>query len=237
MADALRIPRPWFTFTGCALAIAILYWARLVLVPIAFAVLMAFVLAPVVTALQRWIGRVPAALAAVTLSFAGLALVGWLVTQQLASLVGEIPAYQQNIHQKIRDVRGFSEGGVVEKLRDASEKIALELGLARPEPDGDPPPPSPEPAPGPGNLEVARTLMERLAVAGLVVALVIFILLERERLRGRLIRLFGHGRLVATTRAFDEAGWRVSRYLLAQSLVNVMFGVSVGIGMFLIGMP
>jgi predicted PurR-regulated permease PerM len=239
MADLVRIPRPWFTFTGCTLAIAILYWARLILVPIAFAVLMAFVLAPVVSAIQRWIGRVPAVLATVTLSFVGLALVGWLVTQQLASLVGEIPAYQQNIHQKIRDIRGFSEGGVLDDLRIASEKIAIELGLTQPQPDPGAAPPvvSTDPAAGTANLEAARRLLERLAAAGLVVALVIFILLERERLRGRLIRLFGHGRLIATTRAFDEAGWRVSRYLLAQSLVNVMFGVSVGIGMFLIGMP
>src|SRR5262245_18270534 len=191
MTDALRIPRPWFTFTGCALAIAILYWARLVLVPIAFAVLMAFVLAPVVSALQRAIGRVSAVLAAVTLSFVSLALVGWLVTQQLASLVGEIPAYQQNIHQKIRDIRGFSEGGVLEKLRDASEKIAIELGMASPAPDGQPPVVTPVPAEGNVSLDAARTLLERLAGAGLVVALVIFILLEREHLRGRMIRLFG----------------------------------------------
>jgi predicted PurR-regulated permease PerM len=240
MADLVRIPRPWFTFTACALVIAILYWAQMILVPIAFAVLMAFVLAPVVTALQRWVGRVPAVLAAVTLSCVGLALVGWLVTQQLASLVGEIPAYQQNIHQKIRDIRGFSEGGVLDDLRIASEKIAIELGLAQPPPDPNAAPPpvvSADPANGRANLDTARRLLERLAAAGLVVALVIFMLLEREPLRGRLVRLFGHGRLVATTRAFDEAGWRVSRYLLAQSLVNVMFGVSVGIGMYLIGMP
>src|SRR5262245_42228070 len=134
MTDFVRIPRPWFTFTGCALAIAILHWAQVLLVPIAFAVLMAFVLAPVVGALQRWIGRVPGVLAAVTLSCAGLALLGWLVTQQLASLVGEIPAYQQNLHQKIRDIRGLGEGGVLEKLRDASEKVAIELGLAQPDP-------------------------------------------------------------------------------------------------------
>jgi hypothetical protein len=153
---------------------------------------------------------------------------------------GEIPAYQQNIHQKIRDIRGFSEGGVLDDLRIASEKIAIELGLAQPPPDPNAAPPpvvSADPANGRANLDTARRLLERLAAAGLVVALVIFMLLEREPLRGRLVRLFGHGRLVATTRAFDEAGWRVSRYLLAQSLVNVMFGVSVGIGMYLIGMP
>jgi len=234
MVDAIRIPRPWFTFTGCALVIAVLHWAQVILVPIAFAVLLAFVLAPVVTKLQQWIGRIPAVLTAVVLSCAGLALVGWLVTQQLASLVGELPAYQQNIHQKIRDIRGFGEGGVLEKLQQASERIGAELGVPS---DPAAPPPVVEPQTAADRLDTVRTLLERLAAAGLVVALVIFMLLERERLRARLIRLFGHGRLVATTRAFDEAGWRVSRYLLAQSVVNVMFGASVGIGMFLIGMP
>ena len=72
---------------------------------------------------------------------------------------------------------------------------------------------------------------------GLVIALVIFMLLEREALRNRLIRLFGHRRLVMTTRALDEAGSRVSRYLLVQSLVNVVFGTCVGIGLYLIGVP
>ena len=108
MIDAVRIgriPRPWFTFTGCALAIAILYWAQMVLVPLAFAVLLAFVLAPLVSALQGRIGRVAAVLTVVTLTCTALGLVGWLVTQQLASIAGEIPGYQQNIHQKIRDIR------------------------------------------------------------------------------------------------------------------------------------
>src|SRR5256885_666659 len=100
MADAVRVSRTWFTFTGFVLAIAILYWAQVIVVPIAFAVLLAFVLTPVVTALQRWMGRAAAVLAVVTLACAGLGLVAWLVTQQLASLVGEIPAYQMNIHQK-----------------------------------------------------------------------------------------------------------------------------------------
>jgi predicted PurR-regulated permease PerM len=234
MADALRIPRPWFTFTGCVLAIAVLYWAQVILVPIAFAVLLAFVLAPVVTALQRWTGRVSAVFAVVTLSCAGLGLVGWLVTQQLASLAVDIPAYQRNIDQKIRDVRGFGEGGLLEKLRRASEKIGAELGIpVQPDPDAAP---VVNPDPGAG-LHAARALIEKLAAVCLVVLLVVFMLLERERLRERVIHLFGHGRLVATTRAFDEASQRVSRYLLAQSLVNVLFGACVGLGTFLIGLP
>jgi predicted PurR-regulated permease PerM len=236
MADALRVPRPWFTFTGCVLAIAVLYWAQVILVPIAFAVLLAFVLAPVVTALQRWTGRVTAVSAVVTLSCAGLGLVGWLVTQQLASLAVDIPTYQRNIDQKIRDVRGLGEHGLIEKLRRASDKIGAELGVSVQADSDAAPPPVVNPDPGAG-LHAARALLDKLAAFGLVVLLVVFMLLERERLRERVIRLFGHGRLVATTRAFDEASQRVSRYLLAQSLVNVLFGTCVGLGTFLIGLP
>jgi predicted PurR-regulated permease PerM len=237
MTDAVRIsriPRPWFTFTGCALAIAILYWAQIVLVPLAFAVLLAFVLAPVVSALQGRIGRVAAVLTVVTLTCTALGLVGWLVTQQLASIAGEIPGYQQNIHQKIRDIRGFSEGGSLDQLQSVIDRIGAEIGIPRADPSA-----APAPAADPARYLgfAIRPALESIAVTGLVIALLIALLLEREELRARMIRLFGHGRLVATTRAFDDAGGRVSRYLLAQSLVNVVFGACVGIGTFLIGLP
>jgi predicted PurR-regulated permease PerM len=240
MADAVRlgrIPRPWFTFTGCALAIAILYWAQVVLVPLAFAVLLAFVLTPLVSALQRRIGRVGAVLTVVTLTCTVLGLVGWLVTQQLASIAGEIPGYQQNIHQKIRDIRGFSEGGSLDQLQRVIDRIGAEIGI--PQPDSSAVPATAgDPARYVGGFHIAiRPALQSIGVAGLVIALLIGLLLEREELRARMIRLFGHGRLVATTRAFDDAGWRVSRYLLAQSVVNVAFGTCVGIGTFLIGLP
>ncbi len=80
-------------------------------------------------------------------------------------------------------------------------------------------------------------LLAPLSTAGLVVVLVIFMLLEREELRNRLIRLFGHGRLVVTTKAFDEAGRRVSRYLLVQSFVNLLYAIGVAIGLFFLGVP
>src|SRR4026207_2076950 len=84
MTDYVRVPRPWFMFTGCALAIAILCWAQVILVPIACAVLLAFVLAPVVSVLEKWVGRVTAVLGAVSLFCVGLALVAWLVTPEPA---------------------------------------------------------------------------------------------------------------------------------------------------------
>jgi predicted PurR-regulated permease PerM len=239
MSDTLRSAQPWLTFIACVLVVAVLYWAQAVIVPIAVALLMTFLLTPLVAFLQRGIGRVPAVLAAVVLAFAALGLAGWGITQQLASLGQELPAYQRNIHQKIRDVRGAGKGGSVEALQKTVEGINADIGqhaesgtVAKPlvvrEPQGN----ALWMFPG-----VIGPILEPLATAGLIVALVVFMLLEREDLRNRLIRLFGHGRLVVTTRAFDEAGRRVSRYLLAQSLVNVVFAAGVGLGLYLIGVP
>jgi hypothetical protein len=76
-----------------------------------------------------------------------------------------------------------------------------------------------------------------LGTAGFVLAMVIFMLLEREDLRDRLIGLVGHGQLAITTKAFDEAGSRVSRQLLMQSLVNLLYGIAVGTGLYFLGVP
>jgi predicted PurR-regulated permease PerM len=237
MSEALRAVQPWLRFVGCVLVTTILYWAQAVIVPVALALLMTFLLTPVVSPLQRRIGRVPAVLAVVLVAFAALGATGWAVTQQLASVVEELPAYRENIRRKIRDVRGA--GGSVETLQKTIEDIKAEIETR--EPPGTVTRPlvvRPEQVSGLwGVPAVIGPLLGRLAPAGLVVALVVFMLLEREDLRNRLIRLFGHGRLVVTTRAFDEAGRRVSRYLLVQSLVNLVFGAGVGVGLFLIGVP
>ena len=241
MTDAVRVPQPWLTFTGCVLATAILYWAKAVIVPIAFATLMAFLLTPVVTWLQRWVGRVAAVFAVVVLAFAALGLAGWLATQQLGSLLVDLPTYQQNLEQKIRDIRGAGTGGSLEKLQDSVEELQGEIdGQREPAAPAAPArplivsPPADRPWVFPAQV---GPLLELVATAGLIVVLVIFMLLEREALRNRLILLFGHRRLVMTTRALDEAGSRVSRYLLMQSIVNVAFGTCAGIGLYLIGMP
>jgi predicted PurR-regulated permease PerM len=238
MADSLRVPQPWLTFTGCVLATAILYWAQAVIVPIAFATLMAFLLTPVVTWLQSWVGRVSAVFAVVALAFAALGLVGWLVTQQLGGLLVDLPTYQQNLEQKIHDIRGAGTGGSLEKLQDSVEQLQAEIdGQREPAAPARPlvvSPPADSPWVFPAQV---GPLLELLATAGLIVVLVIFMLLEREALRNRLILLFGHRRLVMTTRALDEAGSRVSRYLLMQSFVNVLFGTTAGIGLYLIGIP
>lgn len=80
-------------------------------------------------------------------------------------------------------------------------------------------------------------LLDALAATGVVTVLVSFMLLERQDLRNRLIRLIGYRRVTVTTKALDEAGTRISRYLLMQSLINGSFGAAVGIGLFLLGVP
>ena len=234
----MRAAQPWLTFIGFVLVVAILYLAQPVVVPVALAVLFTFLLAPVVTWLQRGVGRVAAVLGVVVLTGALLAAIGWIVTQQITGLVQELPAYQSNIRQKIRDVRSAGKGGPVEVVQKTVEDIASQIEERPPGTSARPVIVQPAQVSGLWSFPALLTpLLGPLSTAGLVVALVIFMLLEREDLRNRLIRLFGHGRLVVTTKAFDEAGRRVSRYLLVQTFVNLIYGTGVGIGLYAIGVP
>src|SRR5512133_1447861 len=105
LRDTLESVKPWVTFAGGVLVVAVLYWAQAVLVPFALAILLTFILAPPVTWLQRWVGRVPAVLLVVSLVFAALGLAGWGLTRQMDRLVQDLPGYRVNIRAKIADVR------------------------------------------------------------------------------------------------------------------------------------
>ena len=231
--------KPWITFAGSVLVIVVLYWAQAVLVPIALAILLSFVLAPPVTWLERWLGRVPAVLVVVTLVFVVLGLAGWGLARQMDHLANDLPAYRVNILAKIDDVRGAGKGGTVEKLQETIEEIKTDLGKAD-APKGRAPQQvmvAAAPAAGFPGFAWLGPILGPLGTAGLVVALVIFMLLERRDLRDRLIGLIGHGRLTVTTKAFDEAGTRVSKQLLMQSLVNAIYGVVAGLGLYFLGVP
>ena len=239
MDDTSHTLKPWVIFAGCVLVIVVLYWAQAVLVPIALAVLLTFVLTPPVNWLERWLGRVPAVLAAATLVFVVLGLAGWGLARQMDHLADDLPTYRVNILAKIADVRGAGKGGSVEKLQETIEGIKTELGQAS-GPTGTTSRPvvvTSELVPGFSGFSWLGPLLGPLGTAGLVLAMVIFMLLERRDLRDRLIGLFGHGQLTVTTKAFDEAGTRVSRQLLMQSLVNLVYGIAVGIGLYVLGVP
>ncbi|MGH9383077.1 MAG: AI-2E family transporter [Vicinamibacterales bacterium] len=233
--DAAKSLKPWVTFAGCVLVIGILYWAQGVLRPFALAILLTFVLSPPVTWLQRWIGRAPAVLVVVTLVFTLLGLAVWGIERQIEGIVTDLPTYRTNILAKIADVRGVGRGGSMERLQKMIDDITKDL-------TGE------EGRPGVVQTVVIRDqfasgfswlgpVIAPLGTAGLVIAMVIFMLLERQDLRDRLIGLFGHGRLAVTTKAFYEAGSRVSRQLMRQALVNVFFGTVAGLMLYVIGVP
>jgi len=217
-----------------ALVVAGLYWLQAVLIPLALAVLLTFLLSPVVSTFERrGLGRVPSVLVTVLLALSLLGAIGWTLTHQLVTLADELPRYSLNIHHRIADLRGAGKGGSVEKVQNAVADVVGEIektGGTRQKPVA-------VVLEAPSILVHLPNLLQALASAGVVTVLVIFMLLERRELRDRLILLIGYRRMTATTRALDEAGTRISRYLLMQSLINGSFGVAVGLGLFLIGIP
>jgi predicted PurR-regulated permease PerM len=234
------------------LVTACLYWAKAVLIPVALAILLTFLLNPVVSVVQRTrvLSRTPAVLLVVALVFSLVGGIGWTVTRQLTTLAYELPRYQENLKQKISDFRALGKGGVIERLQTTIEEIAGELRKGTPPPPeiqptgepskelhDEPEKPVPVVVQGPSVFWQLPLLLEPLATGGLVIVLVIFMLIQYADLRGRLVRLAGYGRLTIATKALDEAGQRISRYLLMQSVINGSFGFAVGLGLFLIGVP
>ena len=220
-----------------ALVVAGLYWLQAVLIPLALAVLLTFLLTPVVSTLERRrLGRVPSVLVSVLLALLILGGIGWTLSRQLVALADELPRYSLNIHRRIADLRGASKGGSVEKVQKAVEDVVGEIqktdtpGVARQKPVA-------VVLEAPSILVHLPNLLHALASAGVVTVLVIFMLLERRELRDRVVLLIGYRRMTVTTRALDEAGARISRYLLMQSIINGSFGLAVGLGLFLIGVP
>ncbi len=239
------------TLASVALVVAILYAAQDVLLPIAVAVLIAFILTPLASWLER-VGapRIPAVLAAVALAFAILGGVAWVVTDELVELARNAPNYQETLVRKIRGLKEAPVGGdLLGQLTTTAENLGRELSQgaapARPGTPGDVSGLEPMPVRivegSPLALRLLRDwlgpLLSPLGTAALVLVFVVFILLSREDLRDRLIRLAGTGRVYVTTQAFDEAGARISRYLLLQLVINASYGVAVAIGLAVIGVP
>ena len=219
------------------LVIGSLYWARAVLIPLALALLLTFLLQPIVAAIHRQgLGRAPAAVLVVLLVALMIGGGGWGVVTQFSSLAYELPRYTGNLKQKIDDLRNASRGGVFEKIQETIDELTREFEKNQPAT-----PAAQEPVtvltPGPSLLSYVPSLLEFLANAGLVLALLLFMLIAHADLRDRLFRLVGYGRLTVTTKALDEAGRRISRYLLMQSLVNGTYGCAVSLGLFVLGVP
>jgi predicted PurR-regulated permease PerM len=202
--------------------------------------LLTFLLSPVAGALERiGLGRVVSVILVVLFAVSLSAAIGWLTTLQLTSVANELPTYRNNIRQKIADIRMAGKGGALEKVQETAEEVKeefekTETAQAKPREVVILAEASLTFWPVPLNI---APMFERLASGGLAIVLAIFMLIQRENLRNRLIRLVGYGRLTITTKALEEAGQRISRYLLMQSIINTSFGIAVGIALFLIGLP
>lgn len=238
-----------------AFVVAALYFGRSVFVPIALATLITFLLSRLVTLLERWIGRIAAVLVTVLAMFTIFAGASWVIGRQVIDLADKLPDYQANIVAKIRSLK-FPAGGPLARFSSSVHVLQSELAAASPAPSTDrvrgdsstrTPPPVASPIPvkiieGRSAIpqlmqETLSAILSPLGTAALVLLLVIFMLLKREDLRGRLIRLVGQGRISTTTRAMEDAGRRVSRYLSTQFLVNTCYGICVAIGLQFIGVP
>jgi predicted PurR-regulated permease PerM len=239
------------------IVVSVLYLGREIFVPVALAILLSFVLALPVRLLQRvGVSRGIAVVAVVLLAFAMIFALGSLIATQLNRLAGDLPKYQTTIQSKIESVRGVAGGsstleraaGMLQDLGKELDKpkAASPTSPANPLADaavkpGERPVPVQVLQPDPGALENLRSLIapliSPLATTGIIIVFVIFILIQREDLRNRLIRLAGSHDLQRTTAALDDAAARLSRLFLNQLLINTAFGLLIGTGLWLIGIP
>ncbi|RZL18410.1 MAG: AI-2E family transporter, partial [Sphingomonas sp.] len=232
------------------LVIAALYFGQEVLIPITLAVMLSFVLSPVVNFLQRFrLSRAPAVILTVLAALGVLGLAGTLIGSQAASLTANAPQYAKTIEAKVEGVRGFAltrmasvtkafggsrPGNAQGAAPTLNSGAATATGQRRPIPvevvqESTSP------------FTIAKTIVEPilgpLETTIIVLIVAIFVLMQKEDLRDRFIRVFGSSDLHRTTRALDDAGQRLSKYFLSQLAVNTCFGLVIGLGLWLIGVP
>lgn len=236
--------------------IAALYFARVVLIPFALAVLFTFILTPVVRLLERaHLGRAFSSLLVVLLTLGTCASLGWGVSKQFGQVVNELPSYKLNIKEKLASLH-WSESHVLHNASETVTEISKDLA-AKPAPSSSDSAQTLEATPSANNrpatarqpvpvqvisppslpLESMQSILGLLARALIVVVFTIFMLIRREDLRNRLISLIGHGHIHLITQTLDEASSRVSKYLLIQFLVNIGYGIFIGMGLYFIGLP
>ena len=238
-----------------AVVIAGLYVGREVLLPLALAILLSFVLTPILLFLRGLrVPRMIGVIIVVTLAFGLIFSLGWLMTQQVTQLAEDLPRYQQVLSEKIGALRSSATSSpVLEKATDALNGLERELTRSQTEPtagtviapavQANPDKPIPvevhEPEPKPLELfkRIAGTLLPPLATAGIVILFVIFILFQREDLRDRVIRLLGASDMQRSTAAMNDAAERLSKYFLSQVLINSAYGFFIALGLWLIGVP
>lgn len=246
------------TLAVSLVTVAALYLARDLLIPLTLAVLLSFVLAPLVRLLRR--ARLPwppAVLIAVLLALAVLLAVGGVIGAQIAGLADDLPRYETTIRKKIDTVQELTIGRVnrflarIDELRGSKSALGGSSSISgggeqssgeggssdAASPDGGAAAASSKTAPTTILEKFLSPVLSPLATLGIVLVITLFILLQRDDLRDRFIRLVGARDLHRTTVALDEAVKRLSKYFLAQLALNTAFGVVIAVGLYFIGLP
>jgi predicted PurR-regulated permease PerM len=241
---ALRIPPSAGKFLLVVVVIACLALAKVVMVPIAFAVLLAFILNPLVMALTR--RGLPRAVSAVVVVAATGVLVAaswWVLGSQVLQFANQLPEYEGNVKRRISELRSSGRNSVLTRVEEFGSKVVDAASGAAEKTTTEAEPQAVRVVNQEQTLQFGPiaagldAVFEFLASLALVVVLVVYMLINREQLRNRFLWLFGEGHMTLTTRALDDAAQGLSRFLLMQLLVNGAFGLFVGIGLWLIGMP
>lgn len=236
------------------LAMAALYFGRQIFIPLALAVVFSFLLTPFVGLLEKCrFSRVPAVLTVLVLSFALAVMMGWGVTGQLVDIIDHVPDYKDNLDTKIQSLHAAKDGNLGKATATVQELNRELSGVPARVPSGQGadkgsgaarpvrPIPVQVAAPSSNIVQDLRVLLGPLAgpieTTAIVVIFTVFMLVKREDLRNRAIRLAGRGQLNLMTQALDDAGRRLSRYLLLQFLVNAGYGLLFGVALYFIGVP
>ena len=238
--------------------IAALYFAREILIPFALALTLTFLLTPVVARFQKLhAGRVASVLTTVLVSVAVAGGISWIIATQLVDVANQVPLYSENIRARIEAFHLPATGQIGQVAKSVQKIVEVfttptapaaalaPQGRKQNKPNVPPSTVAPTPvriiqpsASGWAELRDWGTpVLAPLGRAGMVLIFTVFMLLKREDLRNRLLRLAGIGQLNLMTQALDDASRRVSRYLLMQFLVNASFGTLFGFGLYCIGVP
>jgi predicted PurR-regulated permease PerM len=214
--------------------VGVLFWARSIFIPITLAIFLAFVLVPVVARLQRiGLGRTTAVITTVGLVICSSLGIGAVVVSQIMQLADTLPDRHEAIKAKVTAAREMVVGDGSNRFGQLVDDVT---GIISPKPAQTNTMIVESSSPLTAQLNTYLSPAAEMAgQAAFTFILTVYMLLRREDLRNRMIRLLGAGKVTTTTKAVDDASQRISRYLLSQFIVNSTFGLIIAIGMFALG--